>query len=167
MVFLGIDPGVERVGYAFVQREGSQLSAFEYGLIETPRVALSLRLESIYEEIRALIRKHNPAAAAIERVLFAVNKTTAMDVAKASGVLVLACRQAGIEVAEITPPEVKLAVVGHGGADKRQVQFMVAKLLGLKEPPKPDDVADALAIAIAHALSSRFASALEASQARG
>lgn len=152
MIVLGIDPGLERVGYAFIRREGSRLIPIDHGLIETPRIDLATRLNLIHEQITELIQKHRPDTAAIERVLFAVNKTTAMDVAKASGVLILACRQAGVPIGEITPPEVKLGVVGNGAAEKKQVQFMVAKLLGLATVPKPDDVADALAVAIAHAL---------------
>lgn len=152
MTILGLDPGLERIGYAFVRREGSKLTSLDHGLIETPRIDLPSRLLLIHDELQILIHRHRPDAAAIERLLFSVNKTTAMDVAKASGVLMLACRQAGLTVMEITPPEVKQAVVGHGGAEKKQVGFMVAKLLGLAQPPKPDDVADALAVAIAFAL---------------
>ena len=152
MTILGIDPGLERVGYAFIRREGSRLSALDYGLIETPRIDLPSRLQLIYEGMTEMIEKHRPETAAIERVLFAVNKTTAMDVAKASGVLILACQQHGVPICEITPPEVKQGVVGNGAAEKKQVQFMVAKLLGLSQAPKPDDVADALAVAIAQAL---------------
>jgi len=152
MTILGIDPGLERVGYAFIRREGSRLSPIDYGLIETPRIELATRLNLIHEQISKLIEEHRPDTAAIERVLFAVNKTTAMDVAKASGVLILACRQARVPIVEITPPEVKLGVVGNGAAEKKQVQFMVSKLLGLAAVPKPDDVADACAVAIAQSL---------------
>jgi crossover junction endodeoxyribonuclease RuvC len=151
MIILGIDPGLERIGYAFIRRAGSRIEPLDYGLIETPRIDLASRLLLIHEGIEALIQTHRPDCAAIEKLLFSVNKTTAMDVAKASGVLMLACRQAGLEIQEITPPEVKLGVVGYGSADKKQVQFMVGKLLGLATPPKPDDVADACAVAIAHA----------------
>jgi crossover junction endodeoxyribonuclease RuvC len=113
---------------------------------------LASRLNLIHDKTSSLLSQYKPDSAAIERVLFAVNKTSAMDVAKASGVLILACSQAGVPVAEITPPEVKLGVVGNGAAEKKQVQFMVSKLLGLATVPKPDDVADACAVAIAHAL---------------
>lgn len=151
MLILGIDPGLERIGYGFVRRDGSRLSVVDYGLIQSPRVAIPDRLRIIDEEFQALLASGKPDAVATERQLFAANKTTALDVAKALGVVLLACGRAGLPWAEYTPPEVKLAVVGHGGADKRQVQFMVAKLLGLEVAPKPDDVADALAIAICHA----------------
>jgi crossover junction endodeoxyribonuclease RuvC len=152
MLILGIDPGLERIGYGLVLKDGSRLTSVDHGLIETPRIALPDRLKIAHERMLELIELHRPDAIATERLLFAVNKTTAMDVAKALGVVMLAASQTGLPWAEYSPPEVKLAVVGNGAAEKRQVQFMVAKLLGLKEPPKPDDVADALAIAICHAL---------------
>jgi crossover junction endodeoxyribonuclease RuvC len=152
MLILALDPGLERVGYALVRRDGSRLSSEGHGLIETPRIDLASRLLLIHDQLAAIIAKHQPTAAAIEKLLFAVNKTTAMDVAKASGVLILTCRQAGLEVQEITPPEVKQAVVGYGNAEKKQVQFMVAKL---------DDVADALAVGIACALRAQAAAALK------
>ena len=167
MIILGLDPGLERVGYAFVKRDGSRLIPIDYGLIETPRIDLPSRLAMLYERLAALIEEHRPDASAIERLLFSVNKTTAMDVAKASGVLILACKRAGLAVVEISPPEVKQAVVGYGSAEKTQVQFMVAKLLGLKEAPKPDDVADALAVAIAYAMRVPAMAALGKSGANG
>lgn len=111
----------------------------------------------LYEGIQTLLATHQPDAVATEKLFFTKNQTTAMDVAKALGCAVLAATQAGVPVTDYSPPEIKLGVVGNGSADKRQVQFMVAKLLGLKESPKPDDVADALAIAITHALRHRAA----------
>jgi len=152
---LGIDPGLERVGYGVVDRKGSRLTAVEFGMVETPRIAIPDRLRQIYDEINALIERTQPDAVATERQLFAANKTTAMDVAKALGVVLLATQRRGLPWSEYSPPEVKLAVVGQGNADKKQVQFMVAKLLSLTQAPKPDDVADALAIAITHAFRSR------------
>lgn len=145
---LGIDPGLERVGYGVVDRCGSRLEPLDYGLIQTPRIGLADRLLIIHEGVAQLLARHEPQAVAIERLLFSTNKTTAMDVARASGVVLLAAAQRGVPVVELSPPEIKLGVVGHGGAEKRQVQFMVVKLLGLAETPKPDDVADALAVAI-------------------
>lgn len=156
MLILGIDPGLERLGYGLVKREGSRLQAIEYGLIETPRIELASRLLLLHERTLELLELHKPAALATEKLLFSVNKTTAMDVAKALGVVMLAAGQHGLQVNEYTPPEVKQAVVGVGNADKRQVTFMVSKLLSLANPPKPDDVADALAIAICHAMRSRI-----------
>ncbi|MDX2066386.1 MAG: crossover junction endodeoxyribonuclease RuvC [Fimbriimonadaceae bacterium] len=152
MRVIGIDPGLERVGYAILDRVGSRLEVVAYGLISTPRIATPDRLVLLYEAIAALISQHEPASAATERLLFAANKTTAIDVAKAVGAIQVAIACRGISIAEYTPPEVKLAVVGNGRAEKAQVQFMVTKLLGLREAPKPDDVSDALAIAITHAL---------------
>lgn len=157
MIILGIDPGLERVGFGVIRREGSRIELIEHGLIQTPRIAITERLAQIHRETLELIERHRPDAMATERQIFAANKTTALDVAKALGVILLASSEKGLEWAEYTPPEVKLAVVGVGNADKRQVEFMVTKLLGLAKPPKPDDVADALAIAICHAMRSRVA----------
>lgn len=151
MRILGIDPGLERMGFAIIERNGSALKAIEYGLIQTPRIAVADRLFQIHQEVNGLIEKFRPDALATEKLIFAANKTTAMDVAKALGVALLAGAQRGLPWAEYSPPQVKLAVVGNGAADKGQVQFMVTRLLSLEKPPKPDDVADALAIAICHA----------------
>ena len=156
MRILGIDPGLERVGFGVIDREGSRLKPIAHGLIETPRIALPDRLRIIHEGVTALIAEHKPDQLATERLLFSVNKKTAMDVAKGLGVVLLAGAQAGLPWMEMTPPEIKLAVVGNGAAEKKQVQFMVVRLLNLTETPKPDDVADALAIAIAAALRTRI-----------
>jgi crossover junction endodeoxyribonuclease RuvC len=156
LIVLGIDPGLERIGYGVIRREGSRLTALDYGLIETPRIALPDRIRLLHERVTELIEEHQPNAIATERLLFTVNKTTAMDVAKALGVILLATSQKGIAWTEYSPPEVKQSVVGVGNADKKQVQFMVTKLLNLPKPPKPDDVADALAIAVTHAFRSRI-----------
>jgi crossover junction endodeoxyribonuclease RuvC len=155
MRVLGIDPGIGRMGAAVVERQGSRLTAICYELIETPPIAVADRLLLIDSALSKLITLHQPTAFGIEKVIFAANKTTAFDVAKAAGVAMLAAGRAGLTVVEITPPEVKQAVVGVGNADKRQVQFMVQRLLGLEKPPKPDDVSDALAVAIAIALRAR------------
>jgi crossover junction endodeoxyribonuclease RuvC len=152
MIILGIDPGLERIGYAVIEKQGSQLRALGYGLIETPRVDLGLRLQQIARDVKELLAQHEPDAVAIERLFFAKNQTTAMDVAKAVGCIMLSVADAGKECHEYAPPQVKQSVVGNGSADKRQVQFMVTRLLGLAAAPKPDDVADACAIAICHAL---------------
>lgn len=155
MTILGIDPGLERIGYGVVARNGSQLTAIDYGVIVTPRFSLPERLVLAQDEITRILEKHKPDAVATERLLFTVNKTTAMDVAKALGAVLSIIGRQGLDWSEYSPPEVKQTVVGNGNADKKQVQFMVTKLLGLKETPKPDDIADALAIAITHALKSR------------
>lgn len=152
MMVLGIDPGLERMGFGLVKREGSRLTAVHYGLISSTRVALPNRLVQIYEQMEALLEQYKPDALATERQLFAANKTTAMDVAKALGVAMLCAERHHLPWTEYSPPEIKQAVVGNGRAEKKQVQFMVTRLLSLKETPKPDDVADALAIAITHAL---------------
>jgi crossover junction endodeoxyribonuclease RuvC len=151
MLILGIDPGLERIGYGVVRRVGSKLECLDYGLIKTPRIAMPDRLKLVHDGVVALIEKHRPDAMATERLLFTKNVTTGMDVAKSLGTILLAAADTGIEWTEYSPPEVKLSVVGNGNADKTQVTFMVRRLLSLKEDPKPDDVADALAIAICHA----------------
>ena len=151
MRILGIDPGLERIGYGLIDKTGSQLKVVAYGLIQTPRILMPDRLAIAHAEMLKLVDEHRPDTVATERLLFTVNKTTAMDVAKALGVLLLACSERGLPWCEYSPPEVKQSVVGNGAAEKRQVQFMVQKLLNLQVAPKPDDVADALAIAITHA----------------
>ncbi|MFZ4506684.1 MAG: crossover junction endodeoxyribonuclease RuvC [Fimbriimonas sp.] len=151
MRILGIDPGLERIGFGLLNRQGSQLSAIELGLLVTPRIELPLRLADLHHQVVELLDRTQPDSVATERLLFTVNKTTAMDVAKALGVVLLEVGRRGIPWCEYSPPEVKLSVVGNGAAEKKQVQFMVTKILGLRETPKPDDVADALAIAICHA----------------
>ncbi|HLO97936.1 MAG TPA: crossover junction endodeoxyribonuclease RuvC [Fimbriimonas sp.] len=155
MLTLGIDPGLERIGWAVVRRTGSQLEAVKYGLIQTPRIAMPDRLKLIHDGIAELILEFKPDAMATERLLFTKNVTTGMDVAKALGTILLAAANTGIEWTEYSPPQVKQSVVGVGNADKKQVTFMVRRLLALKEDPKPDDVADALAIAICHSLNTR------------
>lgn len=159
MTILGIDPGLERVGYGVIRREGSQLTAVDYGLIHTPKIALPERLRIVHESVLEIIDRHNPDSIATERQLFTVNKTNAMDVSKSLGVVLLAASLRGLPWHEYSPPEVKQSVVGNGSADKKQVQFMVTRLLNLGSPPKTDDVADALAIAITHAFRSRIAAA--------
>jgi len=152
MVILGIDPGLERVGYGVVLKSGSKLTAVGYGLITTPRLETPERLKLIYEQTLALIDKYNPDVACSERLFFSKNQTTGIDVAKALGVVQLALAQRGLTCREFSPPQVKLGVVGNGAADKKQIQFMVTRLLGLAETPKPDDVADALAVALTGAM---------------
>lgn len=152
MRILGIDPGLESMGYGIVDRVGSKITPVHYGLIKTPRIALPDRLMLIESELTEIVRAHQPETAATERLLFSVNKTTAMDVSKALGVALLVIARHGLPWTEYSPPEIKLAVVGTGSAEKKQVQFMVTKILGLAQTPKPDDVADALAIAITHSL---------------
>lgn len=158
MRVLGIDPGFGRLGYGLVDRVQGVLRAGESGLVETDKNAsLPARLAQIHCEVVRLIARSKPDCIATEALLFAANRTTAFDVSKALGVVLLAAAEADLPWSEYTPPEVKLTVTGSGAAKKPQVQFMVAKLLALPDPPKPDDVADALAVALCHAIRGRLA----------
>lgn len=155
---LGIDPGTATTGYGLVRIEpDGSLVAVKYGVILTPKEATaSARLVMLYDQLRDLIKEYHPQLAAVEKLFFARNVTTAIAVGQARGVVMLAIEQAGVEVFEYTPKEVKNAVAGYGGADKRQVQEMVRALLQLDSIPKPDDAADALAIAITHLNTKRY-----------
>lgn len=149
---LGIDPGLARMGYGIIDVTGNRLSAVAYGCLETPADwSTPKRLGYLYEHLQQLIGTHEPAVMAVEELFFYKNVTTAFVVGQARGVAVLAGVQGGIEYAEYTPMEVKLAVTGYGKADKPQVQEMVRILLNLAERPQPDDTADALAVAITYA----------------
>jgi crossover junction endodeoxyribonuclease RuvC len=155
---LGIDPGTATTGYGLVRltRDG-ELVAVSFGVISTPKGETpSARLEMLYDQLRALLKKHKPDTAAVEKLFFARNVTTALAVGQARGVVLLALEQAGIETFEYTPKEVKNAVAGYGNAEKKQVQEMVRALLQLDFIPKPDDAADALAIAITHLNTTRY-----------
>jgi crossover junction endodeoxyribonuclease RuvC len=153
---LGIDPGFGRLGYGIVERSGGVLRPVRYGIVETSKNdPLPQRLAQIHGEVVSLIREANPDCLATEALLFAANRTTAFDVAKALGVVLLAASESNLPWSEYTPPQVKLTVTGSGTAKKGQVQFMVTKLLCLPSPPKPDDVADALAVAMCHAIHCR------------
>ena len=155
---LGIDPGTATTGYGLVrlERDGS-LVAVKYGVILTPKDASApARLEMIYDGLCEFINKYKPETAAVEKLFFSRNVTTALAVGQARGVVMLALQKAGIEAFEYTPKEVKNAVAGYGGADKRQVQDMVRALLQLDSIPRPDDAADALAIAITHLNTARY-----------
>jgi crossover junction endodeoxyribonuclease RuvC len=152
---LGIDPGIAIVGFGFIDKIGSKLVPVQYGSIQTEaHTDPGLRLKEVYDAAVQLIEKYKPDAMAIEKLFFNRNVTTAFTVGQARGVILLAGVQAGLQVAEYTPLQVKQAVVGYGKAEKHQVQEMVKMLLKLSIVPKPDDVADALAIAICHAHSS-------------
>jgi len=155
---IGIDPGTATTGYGLVRlaQDGS-LVAVKYGVIITPKDASApARLEMIYDQLSDVIRQFNPETAAVEKLFFARNVTTGIAVGQARGVVMLALQKAGIETFEYTPKEVKNAVVGYGSAEKRQVQEMVRALLQLDSIPKPDDAADALAIAITHLNTKRY-----------
>ena len=134
-----------------------ELVTVKYGVISTPKESSpSIRLEMIYDQMHDLLKEHKPDTAAVEKLYFARNVTTALAVGQARGVVMLAIQKAGIESFEYTPKEIKNAVVGYGGADKRQVQEMVRALLELDSIPKPDDAADALAVAITHLNTRRY-----------
>ena len=155
---LGIDPGTATTGYGLVRLEhDGSLVAVSYGIISTPKDATaSARLEMLYNQLHDLLQQNQPDTAAVEKLFFARNVTTALAVGQARGVVMLSLQQAGIETFEYTPKEVKQAVAGYGGAEKRQVQEMVRALLQLDSIPKPDDAADALAIAITHLNTKRY-----------
>ncbi len=149
MIVLGIDPGTAALGYGIVERTGSRLRMVDTGVLETSaRDALPQRLLAIHAHLVDLIELHGPQLLAVERLFFSKNAQTAFAVGQARGVVLLAGAAAGLPVREATPSEVKIAVTGYGAADKEQVGRMVATVLGLKAPPRPDDAADALAVAI-------------------
>ena len=152
MIILGIDPGIAIVGWGIVEYKNTRFRTLAYGSVQTPAgLKTEERLKMVYEGICELIQKYRPDAMAIEELFFNTNVTTGIRVAEARGVILLAAMQAGLEIQEYTPLQVKQAVVGYGRAEKKQVITMVTMLLGLAKPPKPDDTADALAIAICHA----------------
>ncbi len=155
---LGIDPGTAITGFGLVRlEEDGSLAMVEFGVITTPKEASGpARLEMLYRELSALLDRHHPDSAAVEKLFFQRNVTTAIAVGQARGVILLALQQRGLEAFEYTPNEVKQAVAGYGSAEKRQVQEMVRALLGLPSIPKPDDAADALAIAITHLNTKRY-----------
>ena len=154
---LGIDPGIATTGIGLVREEGNSLKALYYGCISTRAgEETTTRLINIKNEIKFLLDKYRPNEVAIEQLFFNNNAKTAFAVGQAKGVLILTAGEAGYAVTEYTPLQVKMAVAGTGGAEKFQVQQMVKSLLGLATIPKPDDAADALAIAICHIHSYKF-----------
>ncbi len=152
MLILGIDPGYAIIGWGVIRYERGRYIPVDFGAITTKAgIPFNRRLEMIYDEMTALLAKYPPDAVAVEKLYFQTNKTTAIDVAQARGVMMLALQKAGAPVFEYTPLQVKSAVTGFGQAQKPQVMEMTKRLLRLKAVPKPDDTADALAIAITHA----------------
>ncbi|MDB5083832.1 MAG: crossover junction endodeoxyribonuclease RuvC [Bacilli bacterium] len=148
---LGVDPGYGRTGYGVIESQGHRLVPVEYGLIETqPKQAMEVRLRLIYDQLTEVCRRTSPDQMAVEQLYFNRNVTTAIAVGQARGVILLVGAQHNLRISEYTPMQVKQAVTGYGSADKKQMQEMVRILLGLQEPPRPDDVADAVAIAITH-----------------
>ena len=152
MRILGIDPGLAIVGWGIVDHQNIRFHTVAYGSLQTPaHTRTEERLKSIFLGMQELIETYKPEALAVEELFFNTNITTGIRVAEARGVILLAAEMAGVPVFEYTPLQVKQAVVGYGRAEKRQVIAMVTRLLALPKPPKPDDTADALAIAICHA----------------
>ena len=157
MLVLGIDPGTATTGYGLVVDTASGLALVTYGVIQTPAGApMPERLRSIYLALKDLIALHTPDSAAVEKLFFQRNVSTAMTVGQARGVVLLALAEAGVGVGEYTPRDVKQAVCGYGGAGKAQVQQMVRAILNLADLPRPDDAADALAVAICHLHSAKL-----------
>ena len=152
MITLGIDPGTATTGYGIIQEdEDGNLTVLNYGVIQTsPELSQAERLVQLYKRIKDILILHHPDNGAVEKLFFERNVRTAISVGQARGVTLLALAESNLEIGEYTPLEVKQAVVGYGGADKNQVQQMVRLILGMIEIPKPDDAADALAVAICH-----------------
>jgi len=161
VLVLGIDPGTATTGYGVVNSEGGALSLVSYGVIETPAgTPLPERLQMIYRGVTEVVRRCGPAEAAVEELFFSKNARTALAVGHGRGVALLALADAGLPVSEYKPAQIKQAITGYGQADKRQMQEMVRLLLGLESLPKPDDAADALAIAICHTNTQRLGALL-------
>lgn len=151
MLILGIDPGIATTGYGLIAEKNDRLNYVDCGTINTqPRDNSSVRLRLIYSEIKKIIVNHRPEALAIEKLYFGANSKTAMAVGQARGMALLAAAEMKLPISEYTPLEVKMAITGYGKADKKQMQQMVKNLLKLSFLPKPDDAADALAVAICH-----------------
>ena len=158
MLVLGLDPGLATTGYGLVQGDGQTLRAVTYGVIRTPaHTPLTKRLVQLHEALLDVLEANPPEVAAVEELFFSTNARTAMIVGQARGVLLLTLAEAGVPVAEYTPPQIKQAITGYGQADKAQVQEMVRLLLNLRDRPRPDDAADALATSICHHHSARLA----------
>jgi len=157
VIILGIDPGIAIVGFGVIDKVGNQIRPLQYGSIQTKAgLDTGTRLKQVYDATKEIIQTYKPDAVAIEKLFFNNNVTTAMTVSQARGVLMLAAVEAKLPIHEYTPLQIKQAIVGYGRAEKKQVQEMVKMYLNLKEVPKPDDVADALAIAICHAHSAKM-----------
>jgi len=151
MRIIGIDPGTGILGFGVIEAEGQKMQLVDAGVIRTPvKEDDAVRLETIFQELTDIIVATKPQVMAVEKLFFLRNITTAMTVSQARGVVLLAARLNGLEIFEYTPLQIKQAITGYGKADKKQVQEMVRVLLKLKEIPKPDDAADALAAALTH-----------------
>lgn len=152
MIILGIDPGYALIGYGVISYDSGRFKTLNFGAITTPSdMDFPARLEIIYRDMNQLLNEFKPDALSIEKLFFNTNTTTAIDVAQARGTIILAAQMNGVPLYEYTPLQVKSAVTGFGRAEKFQVMEMTRSLLGLSKVPKPDDTADALALAICHA----------------
>lgn len=157
MRILGIDPGTGILGFGVIEAHRGKVQLVDAGVIRTPvKENDAVRLLTIYEELTDIIAHNKPTAMSVEKLFFAQNVTTAMTVSQARGVVLLTGMQAGMSIAEYTPLQIKQALTGYGRADKKQIQEMVRVMLQLKEVPKPDDCADALAAAITHAMTAGY-----------
>lgn len=151
MIILGIDPGIATIGYGVLRYHNNKFQPIQYGVVRTAAgLPLSTRLLEISNDISEIIRIFKPDAAAVEELFFSTNITTGIQVAHGRGAILLECARQNVPVFEYTPPQVKQAVVGYGRAEKMQVMEMTRLILGLETTPRPDDAADALAIAICH-----------------
>jgi len=154
MKILGIDPGLGRAGWAVVEEQNGKVNAINYGCIETSKSSKEeMRIKTLYSELIKIIEKYNPEVLSVEKLFFNKNVKTALSVGQARGVIILASVNKGLIVQEYTPLQVKIAVAGYGRADKNQIGQMVKSSFNLKSVPQPDDAADALAIALTHAVS--------------
>ncbi len=152
MIILGIDPGYAIVGYGVIDYRNNHFSVIDYGAILTDaKTPFNERLERIYDELCGIIERHNPEAMSVEKLFYNSNAKTVIDVSQARGVIMLAAQKNRLPAYEYTPLQVKQSVVGYGRAEKKQVQEMTRRILNLEKVPKPDDTADALAMAICHA----------------
>jgi crossover junction endodeoxyribonuclease RuvC len=169
MLVIGIDPGTAITGYGLVREEADgRLALVDFGAIQTPSdLPMPQRLLSTYRRLQEILLLHRPQSGAVEKLFFQRNVRTALSVGQGRGVALLALAQAGLEVAEYTPLEVKQAIAGYGGADKNQVQQMVRTLLEMDSLPQPDDAADALAVAICHLHIARYKSLFSARDSEG
>lgn len=163
MLVIGIDPGTATTGYGLVrERQDGSLEAVDYGVITTPSdLPMPQRLLELYQRLKEIILLHRPESGAVEKLFFQRNVRTAISVGQGRGVALLALAESGVKSGEYTPLEIKQAVVGYGAADKAQVQYMVRALLNLEDIPRPDDAADALAVAICHVHSAKLKGLLD------
>jgi crossover junction endodeoxyribonuclease RuvC len=158
MLVIGIDPGTAITGFGLVrEEENGNLTVVDYGVIQTPaKMPMPERLLNLYRQLKEITLLHRPDNGAVEKLFFQTNVRTAISVGQGRGVAILALAEAEMPISEYTPNEIKQAIAGYGGADKAQMQYMVKAVLNLDEIPKPDDAADALAVAVCHIHSARY-----------